>query len=87
MSRMDWIEMDDRTSYKVESETTVRVSVREDDEIFEVAGTYAQRQAEEWAISKSLGERLGGVWKRTGEWSQAQAEPDVTAIWEREVST
>lgn len=72
-----WIEMDDRTSYAVQADGAVLVSVRADDD--EVA-------EDETAISDSLGARLGGTWGRSTEWSAAGGECDVTSRWVREAA-
>ena len=69
-----WIEMDDRTNYRVEGDNKVRVAIAGDDFL-----TSEDNQA----VSASLSQRLGGTWTRTGAWSAASGETDVTCVWER----
>ena len=68
-----WIEMDDRTSYRVEADGRVRVSSSID-----------VNREDEVAIGASLGHRLGGTWTRSTDWSSASGERDITSIWRKE---
>jgi hypothetical protein len=69
-----WIEMDDRTDYRVidEAATTARVSSRDD-----------VSPDDEALIAQSLGQRLGGTWHRVGEWSAAEGENESVAEFSR----
>jgi hypothetical protein len=67
-----WIEMDDRTNYRVLDDGDVRVSSTDD--------VTAEDEA---AIAASLGHRLGGEWFRATDWSSASGENDITARWTR----
>ncbi len=68
-----WIELDDRTAYRIQSDNAVLVSAVDEDALYTIV--------DEVAIAESLGVRLGGTWRRSSEWSIAEGEPDVTSTW------
>ena len=68
-----WIEMDDRTSYRINDDGTVTVSSSDDVDANDTR-----------LIAESLGMRLGGTWSmRAGEWSSADGESEITAVWRK----
>lgn len=71
-----WIEMDDRTNLKFETEDSVRISVKADDDV---------TPEDSDLIAQSLSQRYGGTWSMRSDegWSAADGEDDVSSLWTR----